>query len=191
MVSVYAHIHDATMKKEVAAFHREVLNFAGQVVQVNDIETGDVELQAKTDTNLVATASQLDLFAELELLDIKINSTLEQLMTDTPAGIIETAIQSLKQAQETGSVKNPGGFLYKAITDCWQPNEEAGQRDQDLAEFNEWWKWAYGKGLAIASQQTDQGIMVLTKDEQWIDLQNAIDYFKQLTKQRFSFLKAL
>ncbi|MEM7065816.1 MAG: tyrosine-type recombinase/integrase [Cyanobacteria bacterium P01_B01_bin.77] len=45
MTTVYAHIHDATMKKEVAAFHGRVVNVAGQVVEANDIEADDVDLQ--------------------------------------------------------------------------------------------------------------------------------------------------
>lgn len=45
MTAVYAHIHDETMKKEVAKFHGKVVNIAGQVVEPKTIEADDPELQ--------------------------------------------------------------------------------------------------------------------------------------------------
>ncbi|MEM7065815.1 MAG: DUF6262 family protein [Cyanobacteria bacterium P01_B01_bin.77] len=157
--------------------------FGGYVLENRELKKQIAQFEAqnrtaKVDTNQTPTASQLDIFAELEPLNIKINSTLEQLMADTPPEIVEAAMQALKQAQETGSVKNPGGFLYKAITAHWQPNQDIDQGDQELSEFNTWWEWAYEKGLVIASQQTDQGIMVLTKNEQWISFEQAVSIHK-------------
>jgi integrase/recombinase XerD len=45
MTATYAHIHDQTMKKEIAKFQGKVVNIAGQVVESNTIEADDPELQ--------------------------------------------------------------------------------------------------------------------------------------------------
>lgn len=45
MTSVYAHIHDKTMKAEIAKFQGKVVNITGQVVEPNDIQADTVELQ--------------------------------------------------------------------------------------------------------------------------------------------------
>lgn len=45
MTSTYAHIHDQTMKAEIAKFQGKVVNIAGQVVEPNDIEADGSDLQ--------------------------------------------------------------------------------------------------------------------------------------------------
>ncbi|MEO0376405.1 MAG: DUF6262 family protein [Cyanobacteria bacterium P01_A01_bin.17] len=116
-----------------------------------------------------ATAQQtpIPVEAQLKALDVSLNSTLRKLLTTTPESIIETAIQALAQAQHQGNVLNPGGFLYSAISNCWQPNE-AADRSTDLETFNWWWRWAYPQGLVKAATQIDGVRQVLTADDEWV-----------------------
>ncbi|WP_392534310.1 tyrosine-type recombinase/integrase [Nostoc sp. C117] len=45
MTAVYAHIHDQTMKEEIAKFQGKVVNIAGQVVEPNDLQADIADLQ--------------------------------------------------------------------------------------------------------------------------------------------------
>lgn len=45
MTAVYAHIHDQTMKVEVAKFHGKIVNISGQVVEANDLQADVADLQ--------------------------------------------------------------------------------------------------------------------------------------------------
>ena len=45
MTATYAHIHDQTMKEEVAKFHGKVVNISGEVVEENDVEVETDDLQ--------------------------------------------------------------------------------------------------------------------------------------------------
>ncbi|BAY29190.1 integrase family protein [Nostoc carneum NIES-2107] len=45
MTAVYAHIHDQTMKEEIAKFQGKIVNISGQVVEPNNIEADVVDLQ--------------------------------------------------------------------------------------------------------------------------------------------------
>lgn len=45
MTSVYAHIHDQTMKEEIAKYQGKIVNISGQVVEPNNIEADTDDLQ--------------------------------------------------------------------------------------------------------------------------------------------------
>ncbi|HEY9659570.1 MAG TPA: tyrosine-type recombinase/integrase [Allocoleopsis sp.] len=45
MTAVYAHIHDATLKQEIAQFHRKTINIAGNVIGANHPELETTDLQ--------------------------------------------------------------------------------------------------------------------------------------------------
>lgn len=79
-----------------------------------------------------------------------------------------TAIQTLKQSQADGNVHNPGGFLHRAISDCWGPNEKVSHTNQELANFNDWWTWAYDQKLVKAATQIDGIQHVLTANDEWV-----------------------
>ncbi|MBT9314133.1 DUF6262 family protein [Leptothoe spongobia] len=150
--------------------------FGSYVLKNRELSSKILELERYTQklkTNTHLGEENLDTSNELKALGVKLNSTLIKLIASTPSGILETATQALKQAQKTGAIHNPGGFLYKAITDCWRPNE-AIKGNQDMGEFNQWWSWAYSEGIAIASQQTEQGLMILDTKEEWISFSEII-----------------
>ncbi|PSR17804.1 hypothetical protein C8255_10625 [filamentous cyanobacterium CCP3] len=121
-----------------------------------------------------------DSLPDLKSLGIEMNSTLERLIRETPEGIVFTAIESLREAKLTGSIINLGGFLNKAIRAAWRPNG-AYQKKVDIEEFNSWWKWAYGKRLVKAATQRDGVHYVLTTEEQWLILEEALRIFPKGT----------
>lgn len=150
----------------------------GQVLRVKDlerqlarIEEENQKLRNESRQKGSEIISQ-DSLANLRTLGVEVNSTLERLISETPQGIVSTAIESLREARVTGSVLNPGGFLYKAITDAWRPNE-AYQGKADMEDFNQWWAWAYPQGLAKAATQIDGVQHVLTPEGKWMPFQEA------------------
>ncbi|MEM9447824.1 MAG: DUF6262 family protein [Cyanobacteria bacterium P01_E01_bin.6] len=106
------------------------------------------------------------LHEELKSLGVKLNSTLKQLIQNTPQGIVKTSMDSLREAMQKTQINSPGGFLYKAISDAWQPNGDC-QAEVEIEEFNQWWKWAYKEGLVRAATRIDNIQYVLTSDEEW------------------------
>ena len=153
----------------------------GHILKVRDLEKENQRLRAENERLRQPQQAESDSVSNfdggfgdaLSELGVKLNSTLERLISETPRGIVETAIESLKEASGDGQVRNPGGFLNKAITDAWKPNE-AYQEKSDLEEFNQWWKWAYGKGLVKAATQIDGVQYVLMLDEEWMSFSNAV-----------------
>ena len=91
------------------------------------------------------------------------NSTLQRLIENTAEGIVQAAMEALREARGSNEVKNPGGFLNAAIRDAWKPNAQLEDNDE-LALFNAWWPKARQRGLAIASEQVDGTIYVFTPD---------------------------
>ncbi|MEM6403274.1 MAG: DUF6262 family protein [Cyanobacteria bacterium P01_D01_bin.116] len=95
--------------------------------------------------------------AELKELSIKINSTLRRLIRENPEEVILESIDALKYALKTSEVKNPSGFLVKAIKYRWKAPEntlrEAGtttQQENEFPEgFEEWFLEAIDNGFIL------------------------------------------
>lgn len=159
----------------------------GQVIRVGELERKIGRLEAENAKLREKQWSQKEQESEnlqcqgLQELGVEMNSTLERLISQTPAGIVDAAMQSLKEATNSDRVKNPGGFLYKAITDAWKPND-AWIEKSNMQDFNEWWKYAYSKGLVIAATQID-GIqhVLIEKEEKWISFMEASRIFPRST----------
>ena len=64
---------------------------------------------------------------ELKELDIKINSTLRRLVCSNPEDIVLKSIYALKYAILNNKVKNPSGFLVKAIKYRWEAPDNASK----------------------------------------------------------------
>ncbi|MCJ8282944.1 MAG: hypothetical protein MJK14_24865, partial [Rivularia sp. ALOHA_DT_140] len=64
---------------------------------------------------------------ELKELDIKINSTLRRLICSSPEDIVLKSIYALKYAILNNKVKNPSGFLVKAIKYRWEAPDNASK----------------------------------------------------------------
>jgi len=183
---------NATLKarvKKVEAENRELRRqnetVYSQLLRLRELEK-QVELlkaenqKLKDRPNTLPTEKKV-FKSELEKLGVQINSTIQQLINGTPSGIVEAAMQALREAQSRNAVNNPNGWLYQAITEAWQPNESL-QNNSELAQFNEWWPEARKQGLVIASEQRNGVLYVCTANQDWISFENAA---KQIDKQKF------
>lgn len=68
--------------------------------------------------------------AKLNRLGIKCNTTLQRIIKVADEQRILDAIVALEAQMETGIVKNPGGFLFKAITDGWEKEAPPEQQQR-------------------------------------------------------------
>lgn len=83
------------------------------------------------------------------------------------------AIDALKEALATTKVRNPAGFLAKAIRNTWTPNEGYEQK-VELDTFNEWFPLAQSLGLVMASTQQDGVLYIITAQQQWIPFEQMV-----------------
>ena len=65
---------------------------------------------------------------ELDSLDIKLNSTLTKKINAATEETVLTAIEALKDQLKRGEIKNPGGWLAKAIEGGWTKAESIPQK---------------------------------------------------------------
>lgn len=169
---------NATLKarvKRVEAENRELRRqnetVYGQLLRLRELERQVERLKAKNEglkEQLVSLpVAEKGLISELQELGIRMNPTIQRLIDGTPAGIVESAMQALREAQMKNEVKNPSGWLHKAITEAWQPNE-AFQENSELVRFNEWWPRARKQGLVIASEQRNGTLYVCTAGQEWL-----------------------
>nr|WP_231510503.1 DUF6262 family protein [Fischerella sp. PCC 9605] len=110
---------------------------------------------------------------QLDLLGIKLNATLTKTIKSASEETVLNAIEAFKEAMAGSNIEKPGAWLKKAIEEGWIPNEEIGQQSE-LDVFKEWYTLAYNKKLVLASQNTKDGIIVYTQDEQWIPFQEML-----------------
>lgn len=156
------------LRRQNEVAYGRVLNMRDLNQQIDRLEAENARLRQQLEANEQSEQANTEtLEAELQQLGVEMNSTLQRLISGTPRGIVDTAVQSLKEASLSGQLRNPGGFLNKAITEVWKPNESY-QKKADIEEFNQWWRWAYSKGLVQAATQIDGVQHVLTAEDKWI-----------------------
>ncbi|WP_041555059.1 hypothetical protein [Nostoc sp. PCC 7524] len=110
---------------------------------------------------------------QLDLIGIKLNPTLTKTIKSAEEDTVLNAIKAFKEAMASSNIEKPGAWLKKAIEEGWIKNEEIGQQSE-LDVFKEWYALAYKKKLILASQNTKDGIIVYTQDEQWISFQEML-----------------
>lgn len=104
--------------------------------------------QHKSKAPLYYSAKQLE--SQISELDVRMNSTLKQLIAGIPAEIVQKSIDSLKGAIASGHVGSPAGFLNKVLKEAWQPNENFESKIE-LDLFNQWHPKAKEVGLVIGA----------------------------------------
>ena len=169
-----SHNKDLRRQNEVASSH--ILKVRDLEKEVQRLQSDNERLRQRAQKAVEASSSSPTIQNALAELGVTWNSTLERLIDETPRGIVETAFESLREALKAVQVKNPGGFLNKAIRDAWRPNE-AYQEKVGIEEFNEWWKWAYREGLVKAATQIDGVQHVLTVNDDWVPFRIASKEF--------------
>lgn len=153
--------------------------FAGHLLRVRELEKQVQRLEAENQRlkqSLPQPLSQGELDIQLEALGVRINSTLQNLISTAPQAVVVEAFQALKEVQLKGVVNNPGGFLYAAISDGWHPND-ISDAVIEKTQFNQWWPWAYDQGLVKAATQIDGIQHVLTADDEWLPFDTAYSQY--------------
>lgn len=90
---------------------------------------------------------------------LKLNPTLAKAIQSVPEVIVLTAIDALKEAMTAGGIERPGGWLKRAIEECWEPNESEHQQVEAKLDnsFSQWFDLAKAKGLVVASMLGEDG----------------------------------
>ncbi|GAB1541894.1 hypothetical protein NUACC21_45670 [Scytonema sp. NUACC21] len=107
---------------------------------------------------------------QLDLLEIKLNATLTKTIKSASEETVLNTILAFKEAMASSNLEEPGAWLKKAIEEAWIPKNPVQQKSE-LDMFNEWYTLAKKKKLVLASQNTKDGILLYTNDEQWIPFQ--------------------
>lgn len=94
-------------------------------------------------------------------LGLQWNSTLEKLFNETPESVLSSAVEALEEALKKGQAQNPGGYLNKAITDRWQPNDLPCQ-DLQKDFFKKWFELAKQHGLVNGSFRGNDEVQYVT-----------------------------
>lgn len=156
---------DLRKQNEVAYGH--VLRVHELEAEVARLKAGNERLHRCARSSSVVEMAPVGIEQRLADLGVSMNSTLERLVRETPSGIVQTAVEALQESSRAGQVRNPGGFLNRAISASWRPNGDP-QSEAELQDFNEWWPEAYREGLVTAATQIEGVQYVLTADEEWV-----------------------
>jgi regulator of replication initiation timing len=100
-------------------------------------------------------------------IELKINSTLAKTIRSTPEATVLVAIDALKEAMMAGTIERPGGWLKRAIEECWNPNATLHQQTEPnpTSIFKQWFDLARAKGLVVASMKgEDEQIYVFDQE---------------------------
>lgn len=158
---------DLRRQNEVAYSHVLKARDLEKEVQRLNAHIERLQQQTQAQSVVVNPAEQKDIQRTLADLGVEPNSTLERLIGETPVGIVENAIESLREALTNGPVRNPDGFLNKAINDAWKPNDKPEtQLSKDM--FKQWYDLAHSQRLVIGAQHLEGIQYVITPDGQHV-----------------------
>ena len=130
--------------------------------------------------------------SQLEQVGIKLNPTLTKLIESSSQQQVNNAISIVKEALFTGTkVRSKVGLFRKALESGWMPSQldEEREANQLEATFSEWYKLAKASGLVIASQKTEEGLMVYEPNGQAVSFETMLERgwtlnYLQLQNQR-------
>jgi hypothetical protein len=136
-----------------------------QEIKVLPIDNFKVNTQENKIVERLNTNQQVK--QQLDLLSIQLNKTLLKTIQTASESTVLDAIEAFKEALADNDISKPGAWLKKAIEQGWKPNRKVHSKPE-LERFDEWYLKAKQKRLILASQTTKDGILIYTKDEQWI-----------------------
>ena len=114
----------------------EEKNSPGAVVSLSD------EVRQK-DEILQKSPEQEELLDEVEAEGVKLHPKLVAFLLAADIRVLKNAVATMKEAKRAGKVRNPSGFLVKAVEEKWSPagSGEAphSQRLRFPPEFLEWY----------------------------------------------------
>lgn len=88
-----------------------------------------------------------ELLAKAEDVGVILNPYVIGLIAKATAEVVENAIAALKEAKRKGTVKNPTGYLVKAIQQKWQPMEAKDTQSGLPHDFEDWYQKVIALGL--------------------------------------------
>jgi hypothetical protein len=114
-----------------------------QIFEINDlaeaIDSQEEEFSAPPKKNIT------NLLEKAEDAGVLLNPFVIGLIAKTEAEIVANAIAALRESRRKGTVKNPTGYLVKAIQQKWQPMED---KDPSSGYPHGFWDW-YQKVIAL------------------------------------------
>ncbi|MEB3189673.1 MAG: hypothetical protein VKL42_04940 [Snowella sp.] len=88
-----------------------------------------------------------DLLSKAEDVGVILNPYVMGLIAKAEAEVVKNAIAALKEAKRKGTVKNPTGYLVKAIQQKWQPMETKDPQSGLPHGFGDWYQKVIALGL--------------------------------------------
>ncbi len=177
--AVYADEQTERLRKETKALRKENAELKRQL---NQHRSQNATNQASNMINLTQRDTVGEKVSEDKAnrvehqatsLGIKLNSTLRKVIEGASEEVVLAVLKALKEAMVDGAIKNPTGWLKRAIEGGWQPSDNYAQTGE-LTRFNEWFLLAREKGLVIASTKNGEEILVLTPDDEWVPFAEAL-----------------
>jgi hypothetical protein len=88
-----------------------------------------------------------ELLKKAEDVGVILNPYVIGLIAKAEAEVVKNAIAALKEAKRKGTVKNPTGYLVKAIQQKWQPMEAKDSQSGLPHDFEDWYQKVIALGL--------------------------------------------
>jgi hypothetical protein len=88
-----------------------------------------------------------ELLKKAEDVGVILNPYVIGLIAKAEAEVVKNAIAALKEAKRKGTVKNPTGYLVKAIHQKWQPMEAKDSQSGLPHDFGDWYQKVIALGL--------------------------------------------
>lgn len=152
-----------TTKNELAACQTKLVEVHPKVTPINQ----------KIQESVPDTRINDELKTRLSNLGIRLNATLNKIITSTTQQEIHNALSAVEEYLATDKkVKSKAGLLRTALEEGWKPNltDEERQFNKVTDTFSEWFKLAKEQGLVQASQGTKDGILVMESTGEWTPL---------------------
>ena len=119
----------ARLQAENSKFKAEIQQLRTKLESTQS-ELNEYKAQESSVIELASTPRELNKYkkSELKSLGIKLNSTLRKIIKANDEQTVLNAIEALKEANATGEVKKPGGWLASAIENGWTKAESIPQQ---------------------------------------------------------------
>jgi AcrR family transcriptional regulator len=149
------------LKKSLELISQELEDCRCQIKASTITNTKVTSLDKKTGNRAPTISEQIK--SKLSELGVTLNTTLTKTIQSKSEEMVLAAIKSLEETIERGQqIKNPGGWLNKAIQDGWMPSEKhlpLSKVERDI--FNEWFNLARKQRLVMASTKGDDGQLIV------------------------------
>lgn len=138
-------------------------NWLRQQLDQNRSSSENTILPISTSNSEVAQLEKQSVESQIQSaladIGIKLNPTLAKTIQSVPEATVLTAIDALKEAMSASNIERPGGWLKRAIEECWRPNEnhQLVAKSQSNEVFNRWFNLARAKGLVTAGMRGEDG----------------------------------